>query len=523
MQGKDPSPDLPLHIGGQAGVDPFTLVKAIYDGGYQSASDPTVVRYESTRFTAYNASTNPHGLINNPRFPKMHFRITGPANMAEWLEENIYGPLGVVPFVNAAGEVSPRIVTMPAYDQVPDVSALVEWTPANLAEPHPEWVNEGREQVTVIKATFVYAIAPSFIQTRLPTGPGGSLQVALLPTEGGRDVGFDLFAERTEVLTREHDRVATARVLHEITVRGIQSAQLRKKFLGKYARDIFDRFGDGPCHATASPLSSAASPVEGEWVRLNLPGSYPALHNQSRTGSRLAQVIEKTEGIDGAKFRLLEGGPSSNALSAPTINLTASSTDPENAINVQVSGLGTGEGYEVHLAVGGSEPAVSHSDWQFHHLRGDGNETVHVRGMPAGSTIWGRARATKPNRIYSDWSSRDSQATTALTAPSSVADSSVVGDAATITWTNGEADFDVMVDLILTSDSSQVKEPVRLFAGATSYRFSGLTVSTGYTARVWHADRFGGESTKATDTLTTTGTAETLPAMRGLQVLVGAA
>ncbi|MEQ1573640.1 MAG: hypothetical protein ABL993_05280, partial [Vicinamibacterales bacterium] len=33
MQGKDPSPDLPLHIGGQAGVDPFTLVKAIYDGG----------------------------------------------------------------------------------------------------------------------------------------------------------------------------------------------------------------------------------------------------------------------------------------------------------------------------------------------------------------------------------------------------------------------------------------------------------------------------------------------------------
>lgn len=527
MQTRDPSPELPLHIGGQAGVDPFTLVKAIYDGTYQAAANPAEVRYESTRFTAYNASTNPHGLIDNPRFPKMHFRITGPANMAEWLEDNIYGPLGVVPFVNAAGEVSPRIALMPATDQVADPDTLPELTAANLGHPHPGWVNDGRELVTVVEVKFEYAAAPSFV--RVPAGGlfGGLLNDQRIATEGGRDSGLDLLAESSLVLVREHDRAATHRAVHEITVRGIHRPLDQRRFADKYALDFFERFGDGPIYTDAAPLSSASSPAEGAWVRLNLPGSYPALQNLSRTGVRVAQVMSKVYHPDGVRYELLEGGPNSQPFGAPSINLTANANDPENAIDCAVSGLETAGSYEVHLAVGASEPAESHSDWQYRHLRanvgaGQTSQTVTVRGLPAGSTIWGRARETGVGRISSSWSARDSQATTAFTAPSAVAESDLVGDAATITWTNGETAFDVMVDLILTSGGAQVKSPVRLPAGATRYRFVGLTISTGYTARVWHADNYGGESTKATDTFTTTGTATTLPAMRGIAILVGA-
>lgn len=531
MQTRDPSPELPWHIGGQVGIDPFTLVKAIYDGSYQDAANPATVRYESTRFTAYNASTNPHGLIDNPRFPKMHFRVTGPENMARWLEDNVYGPLGVTPFVNAAGEVSPRITIMPAIDQVPDPSTLPELNATSISVPHPGWTNDGREFVTVVEVTFEYARPPSFIREKRPLGPGGSLVDVNTPTDGGQpDVGVDLFQTETLLLTHEHDRAANYRAVHEITVRGFHRAIDRKRYFSKYAYDLCERFGDGPIYTDALPLSSAAAPVEGDWVRLNLPGSYPALQNQSRTGSRLAQVMTKVVAVDGARFELLEAGPNSQPLGTPSINLTANTNDPENAIDVTITGLVTDGYYEVHLAepVAGAEPAASHPNWQYRHVRGrattgGSSATVTVRGLPAGITIWGRARQTGVGRVASDWSARDSQATTSLSAPSAVAESSVSGDAATVSWTNGEADFDVMVDLILTSGGAQVQDPVRLPAGSTRYRFTNLTPSIGYTARVWHADSYGGESTKATDTFTTSAGAQTLSPPVSIQVLVGLA
>ena len=526
---KDPSPELPLHIGGRAGIDPFTLVKQIYDGTYQNAANPATVRYDTARLVAYHVTNAPNGLIDNPRFPKMHFRITGPENMAEWLEDNIYSPLGVTPFVNAAGAVSPRITRMPAVDQVADPDTLPELTAANLALPHPGWRNEGRELVTVIEVKYEYATAPSYVAVGVGNlfGPPSKQ----LPTDGGQDgTGLDLLQPKDVVLTRNHDRAATmGRMVHALTVRGIHRPIDQRRFADKYALDIFERFGDGPIYTDAAPLSGAASaPVEGDWVRITLAGSYPALQNLSRTGTRIAQVLSKVHHPDGVRFELLEAGPNLAPLGAPTINLTANANDPENALDCALAGLEVAGSYEVHLAVGSSEPAASHSDWQWRHLRGSAaaaqtTATVTVRGMPAGSTIWGRARETAVGRISSDWSARDSQATTAFTAPSALADSSVTGDAATESWTNGEADVDVMVDLILTSNSSQVKAPVRLAAGATRYRFTGLALSTGYTARAWHVDSYGGESTKATDTFATTGTAETLVAPAGISVLVGRA
>jgi hypothetical protein len=251
--------------------------------------------------------------------------------------------------------------------------------------------------------------------------------------------------------------------------------------------------------------------------------SYPALQNQSRQGSRILQVLSKVHTPGGPKFELLEAGPSLQPLGTPSVALAANAKDPENAVDVTVSSLNAGEGYEVHLAVGDTEPDEESPDWQYRHLRGTQNETVTVRGVPAGETIWARVRATAVGRISSDWSNADDQATTGLTAPSGLAESDVSADAATVTWANGETERDVMVDLILTSGGAEVIRPLRLPAGTTRHRFVGLGASTGYTARAWHVDDWGGESTKVTDTFTTGGTAETLPDMEGLAVLVGAA
>lgn len=494
----DPTEELRLHIGGQNGVDPFTLVKQIYDGTYQDAANPQTVRYETAAFTAYDPSTNPDGLIDNPRFPKMHFDPDGPATMGEWLDENIYGPLGVTPFINADGEIAPRYSRQPATDQVADPDALFEFTAANLALPHPGWHNQGREQVTVVETEFRYTRAA---------------QASDEPRDLKR---LDGLVDATARVTREHDNVTTAgRMVHTVKVRGVHRSADRAMFARQVSSELFERFGDGPVLSDGPGNSTTESVVAGDWCILDLD-SYPALQNQSRSGKRLVQVMSRVDTPAGPEFEFLEAGPNSQPLGTLTVTLAANANDDHTAIDATVGTLPTGaDGYELHVAVNASEPAEGSPLWQYRTIRGTQAETVTIRRIPSGSTVWARVRATGVGRITGDWSAADSQATTALTAPSGVADSDVAGDVATVSWTNGEADFDLVLDLDGT-------ERVRLANGTTSYKLRGLTLSTAYTAGVKHIDGYGGESARATDGFTTTGTAEAVPKPEGLRILVGA-
>jgi hypothetical protein len=494
----DPTPELRLHIGGQNGVDPFTLVKDIYDGTYQDSGDPQTVRYETAAFTAYDPSTNPDGLIDNPRFPKMHFDPDGPANMGEWLDENIYGPLGVTPFVNADGEIAPRYSRQPATDQVADPDALFEFTAANLSLPHPGWHNQGREQVTVVETEFHYTRAA---------------QASDEPRDLKR---LDGLVDATAQVTREHDNVSTAgRMVHTVKVRGVHRIADRAMFARQLSAELFERFGDGPILSGGSGNSTTETVVAGDWCILDLD-SYPALQNQSRSGKRLVQIMSRVDTPAGPEFEFLEAGPNSQPLGALTVTLAANANDDHNAIDATIGALPAGaDGYELHVAVNASEPAEGSPLWQYRTIRGTQAETVTIRRVPSGSTVWVRPRPTGVGRITGDWGTADSQATTALTAPSGVADSDVAGDVATVSWTNGEADFDLVLDLDGT-------ERVRLANGTTSYKLRGLTLSTAYTAGVKHIDGYGGESARATDGFTTTGTAEAVPKPEGLRILVGA-
>src|SRR3989344_2588675 len=70
--------------------------------------------------------------------------------MGEWLETNVYGPLGVVPFTNADGRIEPQSVFLPSSDSV-DIDTLLELTSTNLTTPHPTWRHSKREIVTKIR------------------------------------------------------------------------------------------------------------------------------------------------------------------------------------------------------------------------------------------------------------------------------------------------------------------------------------------------------------------------------------
>src|SRR3989344_25865 len=107
MPDHQPTETLPLHLGGLVGVNPFQLVKDVYDSSYGGLA----LRYDSTALST---------LITDGGFQPQFYRITEPANMGDWLETNNFGPLGVV-------------------------------TCTILTTPHPTWRHSKREIVTKIR------------------------------------------------------------------------------------------------------------------------------------------------------------------------------------------------------------------------------------------------------------------------------------------------------------------------------------------------------------------------------------
>lgn len=488
MPTHDPTPDIPRHIGGRLGIDPFQLAKDIYDGVYGGGP----VRYDSECFSAYDPESNPRGLIG--RFPKQWYRVDGPANMATWLQENVYTPLKVAPILNAAGEVAPVFVGQPDTAAIPDVDELPTFTASN-SSLHPTWNQRGRDQVTILRATFRHA--------RLAG-----------PLDEERDVALDGLVWQEYAHEVEHDNAANVRAPHEVTVTGQHRPGDFLHETRRMGREMFDRFGDGPVYSRVRTVAGELEDlIPGTWVAIDFD-SYPAAQDQARGGTRIAQVLTRTVLPAGVEYELLEAGALAQPLGTPTVALATNSDDPHHAVNVTISGLGTGEGYELHLAVSTTEPDEESDAWTYRVLRGTGNETVTVSRLPSGSTIWGRARATAPGRISSDWSTADDASTTALTAPTAASVGDIEGGTATLSWTPGEADYDVVVDL------DEVPE-ARLVAGSTEYRFEGLPPSTALEAGVKHVDDYGGESARASDDFNSGSTDDDVPDMQGIRILVG--
>src|SRR5260370_32289665 len=89
------------------------------------------------------------------------------------------------------------------------------------------------------------------------------------------------------------------------------------------AREVFDRFQDGPIYAQADCLPSIDKTTNGtlktgDFCLLSI-GTWPNPALNARGGSRIMQVISRWEHPAGPTFRLLDVGPNLQATSAPTV------------------------------------------------------------------------------------------------------------------------------------------------------------------------------------------------------------
>jgi hypothetical protein len=392
MPAHEPNEFLPLHLGvtdaghdyGTAGggIHPFDLVERLYiEAG---------VRYDSAAIDA---------LIADNTYPPGYWRITEAANLAEWLEDNIFGPLCVVPFINALGEVSPKSVALPV-DVDPDTLPVL--TASNIGD-HPTFLHTRRELVNriVFKAENLTSVPSAYLTENAPR-PGA---------DGLRAFAYEF--------TRDHDNTASLGVSSiEVRVLGFHGGIGGLGFAGDsvattprdrvadfLAREIYHRFGDGPITGRVSGLSAIADVEPGDFVLMDL-ATYPNPADNARGSERILQILQKDLTPYGPEFEYLDAGPYLQPLAEPAVSIAQNAARPTNDVDVTLSSVPAGATATVQLAYNATEPAAGSPLW-FVARSGLPNGTVTIPDNPTGAHVWARARAEAPGRIRSGWSAAD--------------------------------------------------------------------------------------------------------------------
>lgn len=481
------SDTLPLHIGGEDGKDPIQLAKDKYDA--------EGIRYDSDVFSTYDSSTNPDGLIGHPLIPNMWWRITEPKKLGPWLEENVYKPLGLVPYLNDDGEIAPRFATLPLNE---DPSTLTTVDASNVAtDGHPTWNHHGTKAVTAVKAKYR----------------------AARPADHKQSSSFaaDLIEVNEEELDPiDHDRVSNVgRRVHTLDYSGLWSKDQTERLHKQFAREILDRYGDGPVDGQFKGLDALDSVSRGDLIKIDLDTFPNATATGGRGGIRLVQVVGKTQTPAGPDFEFLDAGPNDQALSTPSVSISKNTSRSKEAVDVTISSIDSdATRWTLQLKVG-SDP------WETYDENPAGTTSVTIYNLPSGTTIQARAMVTAPLRIRSDWATAASATLDGFTAPSSPS-ASVDGRSITLSWTNGEDDAPVMpVVMEGTSGTPADALDSPLPPGTTEFTFSDLSASTQHTVGVYHTDGSTGGSSSQTTTTATTGTANTLAEPRRLVILQG--
>lgn len=493
-----PSLACPLHIGGSTGITVGNFIERIYDGEW-SSSGTILPRVSTSALDAVKALP----------LPLVRYRITDADDMDDILERRAYQPFMLVPFIDTDGKIAPKSVALPGSS----TGVTFTFTKANLAA-HPTWSQIARELVTVLE------VEPQGFGFPLPgnTDRVGGDGIAMTD----RGTPHRLTHDRANILGHhvlkiEQFGLADQLPAPQSSIDLYPTQTPLSAYLGFIRHEIFNRFGDGPVYGSLVALSTAGDVEPGDFVKVNL-ASFPNPQISGRGGTRIVQVLQREDTPAGPTFQYLDAGPDLQSLSAPTLTLSTSTSDPKHVLQVVVNGLSSQGASRFHLQMANSTslPASTSTLWVFQETSAFIDGTYNVGRRPSGETFFARARALKPGRFPSAWTNSTGKTTASITAPTALAMSSNLA-----TWTVGDSQYptEFFGDTATSASPSASNRVAILPAGSNRYRVEGVT-STG-TVRVWvrHRDAYGGASN--TDSTTFVRSLPTLDGLLGFHMLFG--
>lgn len=420
-----------------------------------------------------------------------------------------------------AGSQAPQWVTGQEAISRVDIQHYVDAQP-----PLPVNVDDWRES---------QADMPAFAEPQKNYALGLSVTEASLDAEG-KPVTIDWQGMRSYALVSDTGT---------LNIPGLPVGPINLPFLEKVSQivseaakleaQLLQLFGPGAQYLSASFVRNANSnPVKlGTYALLTLQETPDPSINE-RGGTRIGLCVERSEDGPAVTLRFLDCGSNATA-PTPSISVAANTSNPGSAADVTVTlanllGVTLPAMVEIISTPPGtaSRPAVADPAWRaVRVLEASGSFTVTA--LPSGSRVWFRAhslsyasggRVIPSANVYPSAQYID---TAALTAPSSLTATGVTKNAATLTWTPGSSAYEVEV-LVRAGASAPTglagESVTRMNGSSTTYDLLGLSgPGVVYTAGVRHIDRYGGFSTMATVTFTTTSSNTVSPRPAGIDLV----
>lgn len=441
---------------------------------------------------------------------RLALRITEPVRMGEFLAQSIFGPFGFSARTNASGEQE-FFATRISNSAVPTISITDDDVVGDT--PPPVFEVDEASVVTSFRLT-AKSLSP-FVPD-----PTGTLQA---PPDGLVEIETSEIVQNGDTSTYSTREVAYKfpGMVHDGSVTG-QSFTLSPEVVGRFFTSIvaegFDRFGRGAVASEVQVLSGAtASSLQvGDEVLLDV-GYYPNKNyriGESTVGSRIAQIVRRTETPEGPVFKLIDSGVNAQPTS-PTFTLATFAGDPRRVAAVTVTNAATLNSSNVTLAVQYQVSATTptKTGTLYTRFRPGTIPTVAftLPQVPPGSTVWVRMRTERTEYRASAWTSWTSVALDAWIPPVSLTVGTTTANSVALSWDLGSPTDNTIdpIDVFAYKGASAPADWTgyrvgSLSNGSTSITVRDLDASTQYTFGVAFKDEASGAySTFATATATT--------------------
>lgn len=436
-------------------------------------------------------------------------RITQPMLLGKFLAESIFGPFGFSARTNLLGEQEffpTRIANATAPTITIAGADIVGDTPPPVFD-----LDEG----TVVTSFRLTA------RSLTPFVPDPNSQ-ATPPADGVLSTEFTEIIQNTDTSTYSTREVAykIPGLVHDGSV-SAAGFVLSPEVVGNFYRGIvaegFDRFGRGAIATEVQVLadSTAASLQVGDEVVLNIP-YYPNQNyriGESNVGTRIAQIVRRTEMPEGPIFKLIDSGVNQQP-TPPSFTLAQFAGDTRRVAQVTVDNAVALNAGDITLAVQYTVDTVmpTRSGTLFTRFRPGTIPTLPflLPYVPPGSRVWVRMRSEKTELRASAWTDWEDIQLAAWTPPSSLTASLISANSVTLTIGLGSPanTLDGLDVFVYQGASAPLNwgsyRLASLSSNSTSTVVRDLEPSTQYTFGVAFKDvTTGAYSTFATTTVTT--------------------
>ncbi len=422
---------------------------------------------------------------------RLALRITEPIKMGKFLSESIFGPLGFSARTNSNGEQQ-FFPTRIANSTVPTTTIAA----TDIVGDAPPPVFELDESTVVTSFRLSTQILSQFIpdaDNKEQPPADGMVQTEVTKIEENKDTST--FSTR-EVAYRMpgmvHDGSASQTAF-------ILSSDVVANFFNGITAEGFDRFGRGAIASEVQVLAgtTAATLQVGDEVVLNIP-YYPNKNyriGESNVGTRIAQIVRRTETPQGPIFKLIDSGVNQQPAN-PTFTVASWSGDPRRVATVTVTNATTLNNALITLAVQYQVSAntPTKTGTLFTRFRPGTIPTIGflLPTVPPGSTVWVRMRTEKSELRASAWTSWTSVTLNSWTAPTSLAAGTTTANSVSLSWSLAGNTLDPM-DIFAYPGASAPADwtayrITTLSAGSTTTIVRDLNASTQYTFGVAFKD-----------------------------------